>query len=81
MEIAHLGVFLDVEGVIHIPADAEAHCINRDHSISLWSLEHMELNDVLLGSRHDSEFTQTHLKHHILSEEDFLSHHYESSCR
>lgn len=80
MKVAHLGVFLHVECVIHITANAQAQLVHCDDSISLRTLENMQFNQILLAGGDDSELTETHLEHHVFTQEYFLSHHDESPC-
>jgi len=75
MEITHLGVFLHIEGIVHITPNAEPHLIDGNHPVAGRPLEDMELNDAVLARRHNSELTQAHLEHHILAEEDLLPDH------
>jgi hypothetical protein len=68
MEVTHLGVFLNIERIIHISPDTKPQMVNRDHSIPAWPLKDMQLDDVIFAGRHDPEFTEAHLEHHVLSE-------------
>lgn len=75
MKVAHLRILLNVESIVHISSDAQAHCINSDHPISLWSFEYMQLDYILLRRGDNSELTKSHLEHHVFSKENLLSHH------
>ena len=80
VEVAHLRVFLDIKVVLHVSANAQSISgIYSDHPGSCWPFEHMQFNQVFLGSGYNSEFTKAHLKHHVFSQLDFLPDHYESS--
>jgi hypothetical protein len=75
MEVAHLRVVLYTEGVVLISPNPKAKVINCDDSVPSWSLKYMELYHVLLGCKHYSELTQTHLKHHVLLQVNFRTNH------
>ena len=55
MEIAHLRVFLHIESVIHISADAEPHLVYCDHPVSGRALEDMGLYNVVFAGGYDPE--------------------------
>lgn len=80
MEITHLWVFLNIEGILHVSADGQSRNVNCDDAISLWTFKNMEFNQVIFACSDDSELAEPHLEHHILPQENFLSDHDESSC-
>lgn len=56
VEVAHLRVFLNVETILCVATDRKARMlIDGDNSISLGALEHVQLNNCLLGGHHDAE--------------------------
>ena len=79
VKVTHLWIFLHVKCIIHISAYAKAHLINSDHSISRRSLKHVQLYNIVFAGGDNPEFTESHLEHHVLSQEDFLPYHDESS--
>jgi len=58
VKVAHLGVFLDVEAILHISSNAEAAVgVYSNHPAPRWSFEDMQLNDTFLACRDNSELT------------------------
>ena len=81
MEITHLGIFLDVKSIVHISSNAQSHRINSNHPISLWALEHMQLDNIFLRCGDNPKLAEPHLEHHIFPQQYLLPYHNKcSSC-
>ena len=79
MEITHLRVFLNIERILHVSPDRQSRNVNCDNAVSLWAFKDMKLNQITFTCCDDSKFTEPHLEHHILTQEDFLSNHDKNS--
>ena len=75
MVVAHLGVFLDTEGVLLVSSDRKSRLIHGNHAVAGGSLEDMELAHGRLRCRHHFELGETHLEHHVARQGDFLADH------
>ena len=79
MIVAHLGVFLNTEGVLLVSPDRKSRLIHGNHAVAGGSLKDMELAHSRLRCRYHFELGETHLKHHIARQGDFLAYHNEGT--
>mmetsp|Transcript_44681 Transcript_44681/g.59283 ORF Transcript_44681/g.59283 Transcript_44681/m.59283 type:complete len:82 (-) Transcript_44681:2049-2294(-) len=81
MIVAHLGVFLDAEGVLLVASNRKPRLIDRYHAIARRSFKDMKLNHRRLRCCHNFELGEAHLEHHVASQGHLLSDHYECAGR